>query len=183
MRWALDFNVDPMCSVVAQIEDGVVRVIDEIVLPRARTDQACEEFSRRYPAHAAGLVIYADATGKRMQTTGRSDLDVVKKEMSGGEYGRTVKFKIPTANPAVRDRVVAVNGKLQPAEGGPQMLVRPKCEGLIRDFEQVVFKEGSEVIDKERDSKLTHLSDALGYLVWQEFGEGLKIGEQGKRII
>ena len=29
------------------------------------------------------------------------------------------------------------------------------------------------MIDKERDPKRTHLSDALGYLVWQEFhGKG-----------
>ncbi len=29
------------------------------------------------------------------------------------------------------------------------------------------------MIDKDRDPKRTHLSDALGYLVWQEFqGEG-----------
>ena len=31
LLWALDFNVDPMCSVVAQVEGGRVNVIDEIV--------------------------------------------------------------------------------------------------------------------------------------------------------
>src|SRR5665213_1303081 len=41
--WALDFNVDPMCSVVAQKDRfGEVRVLDEIVLRRATTEQECE---------------------------------------------------------------------------------------------------------------------------------------------
>ena len=75
LLWALDFNVDPMCSVVAQMDGRRVRVLDEIVLRRATHEQACEEFERRFPRHAAGLVIYADATGARMQTTGMRTTD------------------------------------------------------------------------------------------------------------
>ncbi len=37
LLWALDFNVDPMCSVVAQVDGDRVRVLDEIVLSRATT--------------------------------------------------------------------------------------------------------------------------------------------------
>ena len=44
LRWALDFNVDPMCSVIAQIRDGVVHVLDEMVLSRLSTPQVCEQF-------------------------------------------------------------------------------------------------------------------------------------------
>jgi len=51
LLWALDFNVDPMCSVVAQVIDGTVFVLDEIILQRASTLQACEEFTRRFPSH------------------------------------------------------------------------------------------------------------------------------------
>ena len=43
LLWALDFNVDPMCSVGAQFVEPRVRVLDEIVLSRASTQQACEE--------------------------------------------------------------------------------------------------------------------------------------------
>jgi hypothetical protein len=182
LLWALDFNVDPMASVVAQVTGGVVTVLDEIVLERARTEQACEEFQTRYPGHAAGLRIYADASGGRMQTTGMSDLEVVRRRMDRGEY-RTVTYKIPPANPAVRERVQLVNAKLQAADGGVEMLIDPRCEGVIRDFERVLYKDGSQVVDKERDKSLTHLSDALGYLVWQEFGERRKVGEQGKWLV
>ncbi len=45
LLWALDFNVDPMCSVIAQVRrDGRVVVLDEIVLSRASTYEACSEF-------------------------------------------------------------------------------------------------------------------------------------------
>ena len=58
--------------------DERVRVLDEIVLSRASTHEACEEFARRFPAHAAGLVVYADATGARMQTTGTTDVAILQ---------------------------------------------------------------------------------------------------------
>ncbi len=50
---------------------------------------------------------------------------------------------------------------------------------MIKDLEQVTYKENSQVIDKERDPKRTHLSDALGYLVWQEFRVRLENGVRG----
>jgi len=63
------------------------------------------------------------------------------------------------------------------------MTVHPRCTELIRDFEQVTYKEHSQVIDKDRDPKRTHLSDALGYLAWQECRGGMKVGEQGRRLV
>ena len=61
-----------------------------------------------------------------------------------------------------------VNSKLFSASEAVQLFVDPRCKGLIMDFEEVIFKRDTSVIDKERDSQRTHLSDALGYLLWQE---------------
>ncbi len=186
LLWALDFNVDPMCSVVAQVKEESVLVLDEIVLSRATTQQACEEFQNRFPEHGAGVKVYADASGARMQTTGTSDLAVLKKFFRSGEYG-AVDFKVPKSNPAVRDRVQVVNAALQPADGearlGSRLKIDPRCRELIKDLEQVAYKEGSQVIDKDKDPRRTHLSDALGYLVWQELRVAEKVGERGKRLI
>jgi len=176
LLWALDFNVDPMSSVIAQMEGEGVAVLDEIVLSRATTQQACEEFQNRFPGHKAGLKVYADASGARMQTTGTSDLAVLKQFFRSGEYG-TVEFKVPKSNPAVRDRVMAVNVAFQ------GMKIDGRCKELIKDLEQVAYKENTQVIDKDRDPKRTHLSDALGYLVWQELRVAEKVGERGKRLI
>jgi hypothetical protein len=181
LLWALDFNVDPMCSVIAQVRrDGVVVVVDEIVLSRASTYDACAEFAARFPSHDGGLVVYADATGARMQTTGRTDLVILKEALR--DYG-AVEFRIPKSNPVVRERVTLMNSKLAAADGARMLLVDPRCGELIRDFEQVAFKENSQVVDKERDPRRTHLSDALGYLVWQECGGRGTVGEMGKRLI
>ena len=182
LEWALDFNVDPMSSVVAQVRGDVVTVVDEIVLSRATTLQACEEFARRFVNHPAGVKIYADATGERMQTTGESDLRMLRQFFRSGEYG-VVNFIVPTSNPAVRDRVLLMNSKLCSAEGKRTLMVDPGCTELIRDLEQVGYKENSQVIDKEKDPRRTHLSDALGYLVWQKFGTGRRIGEQSQRLL
>ena len=91
-------------------------------------------------------------------------------------------FKIPKSNPAVRERVTLMNAKLASADGKRRLQVHPKCGELIRDFEQVIYKEGCGVIDKDHDPKRTHLSDALGYLVWQECGGRRTVGEMGRRL-
>ena len=182
LMWALDFNVDPMCSVVAQVDGEQVNVLEEIVLSRASTYDACEEFGRRFGRHDAGLVVYADASGARLQTSGTTDVEILKKFLREGPYG-AARFQIPRSNPAVRDRVMLVNSKLESAAGERNLWVHPRCKELIKDFEQVAYKENSMVIDKDRDPRRTHLSDALGYLVWQECRGGPKTGEQGNRLI
>ena len=165
--WAVDFNVDPMCSVVAQIDRwGTVSVLDEIVLRRATTEQACEEFEKRFGMPPRGVVVYGDASGAAMQTTGSSDYQVIR-EYFAARLAK-VSYRVPQANPPVRDRVQTVNGRLKNAKGEVGLFVNPKCVELIADFEQVAYKEDSTQIDKDKDRKRTHLSDALGYLIWQE---------------
>jgi hypothetical protein len=178
--WAVDFNVDPMSSVIAQLKGNDIHVLDEIVLRRATTEQACEAFEQRCGIPSAGVVVYGDASGAAMQTTGFSDHQVIR-EFFRVRQAR-VTYRIPKANPAVRERVAAVNGRLQNAQGVAQLFVDPKCKELIADFEQVSYVEDSMQIDKDKDRKRTHLSDALGYLICHET-RSKDIGERGKRLI
>jgi len=76
-----------------------------------------------------------------------------------------------------------MNSKLRTASGDVGVLIDPKCRELIKDFEQVSFKEDSNQIDKDRDRFRTHLSDALGYLIWQECRPVAHIGERRERLI
>lgn len=182
LMWALDFNVDPMCSVVVQIEGPFIKVVDEIVLSRATTRQACEEFQSRYASHWAGLLVFGDASGRNQQTTGLSDYQTIE-DFFRRAGRRNVKYRIPTKNPPVKDRINLMNGKLKSAGGEVHMLVDEKAKELIKDFEEVVYKAGSTIVDKERDSRRTHMSDALGYLVWQECEKAVQYGEQGMRLL
>jgi phage terminase large subunit len=75
------------------------------------------------------------------------------------------------------------NAKLRTAAGDIRLLVDSKCKELIKDFEQVSYKADSNAIDKEKDRRRTHLSDALGYLLWQECRPQPAIGEQRERLI
>jgi len=178
--WALDFNVDPMCSVIAQVDRiGEVSVLDEIALRRATTEQACEEFEKRFGLPAAGVVVYGDASGASMHTTGYSDYQVIRSYF--GSRMAKVTYRVPKANPPVRDRVSLINARLRNARDEVQLFVDPKCKELIDDFEQVSYQEESMQIDKDKDRKRTHLSDALGYLIWQEDRSGT-IGERGERL-
>jgi phage terminase large subunit len=180
--WALDFNVDPMSSVVAQKDGEEIRVVDEIVLSRASTIQACEEFHARYPNHQAGVVVYGDASGQRLQTAGTTDYQMIKEYFRSTAY-RNLRFKVPPSNPSVRERVALVNSKLCAADEQARLFVHCRCSGLIKDLEEVSFKPDSGIIDKDRNPQRTHLSDALGYLIWQECKARTKFGEQGRRLI
>ena len=181
LYWALDFNVDPMSSVIVQIEKGKILVVDEIVIRHATTEQACEEFMKRFPKYRSKLVIHGDASGNQRQTTGLSDFQMVR-DFFRVHTTTTVRYGIAKSNPSVRDRVNLVNRTLLTAAGDINLAVDPRCKELIKDFEQVCFKAETNEIDKMRDRQRTHASDALGYLVWQELGPVKDAGERNRPL-
>jgi hypothetical protein len=168
LLWTLDFNVNPMCSLVAQRSGDVVKVLDEILLRNGTTEKACEELLKRFPKHSAGVTVYGDASAHHQQTTGLSDYEMIQGYLSS-HATMPVAYVVPRSNPSVRERINLTNAKLRSASNSVELLVDPKCKELIMDFEQVCFKENSNLIDKDRDRQRTHMSDALGYLLWQEF--------------
>jgi phage terminase large subunit len=178
--WAVDFNVDPMSSVIAQTRGHEISVVDEIVLRRATTQDACEEFEKKVGMPRAGVVVYGDASGASSQTTGFSDYGVIREFFR--QRSARVSYRVPAANPPVKDRVGAVNARLRNAKGEVQLVVNPRCRELIADFEQVSYLEDSMQIDKDKDRRRTHTSDALGYLVFQEYRSGAPVGERRERL-
>ncbi len=167
-----DFNVDPMAWVVTQKgihgESGLaeIRVIDEFFVKNTNTMDVCEMFKDRYPNHDAGLYLYGDATGKaRHSSSNKTNWKIIQNELAA--YAPIMR--VPTRNPAERDRINAVNGVTCNSRGVRRLQVNPKCKKTIRDLEQVAFKEGTSQIDKKRSLELTHMSDALGYRIEQEF--------------
>jgi hypothetical protein len=182
LKWALDFNVNPMCSVVVQIEGQTVLVLEEIALEWASTEQACEAFAARFARHAAGITVYGDASGNRMQTAGTTDYRIIQEYFQKAGYGG-VTYKVPRANPLVRERVGLLNAKLRTAAGEKHLLVDRRCVELIKDLEEVRYRPEGHVIDKDKDPRRTHLSDALGYLVWQECRPQTPVGEQSVPLL
>ncbi len=181
LLWALDFNVAPMSSVLVQQHSGRLVVIDEIVLERATTEEAGQEFENRYKSHKASLEIFGDASGRNMHTTGTTDYSMLQGFLYQTGF-RHVKLNVPQKNPPVLSRVQKVNALLTNALGEVRLEVDPRCKELIKDFEEVMFKPDSGIVDKVRDPRRTHASDALGYLVWALYGEKVKAGEINKPL-
>ena len=183
LLWSWDFNINPMSSVFCQEREGKISVVDEIVLPTSSTPEVCEEFLRRYGGHRAGLEIYGDASGGNTHTvTGTSDYDLIRKFLARNQQLKG-EMLVPRSNPPVRSRINAVNAYLRNGRGDQRLSVSGKCRELIKDLEQVCYKPDSGQIDKGRDSHRTHLSDALGYLLWQRSNTLGRVGERGDRLV
>ena len=150
----MDFNVNPMTAVICQIINDKVYVIDEIYLEQSHTKEMAETIRLKYPGP---WTFIPDATGKALKTSaaGISDHEILK------QHG----FQIPfVQNPFRADRYNCVNNLLEKG----RLIVNRKCVKLIRDLEQVSYKEGTNLPDTKEKS-LTHISDALGYLCHHAF--------------
>ncbi len=92
--WTLDFNVDPMCSVICQIEDNstrsdlvmgrrsrVLNVIDEIVSANATVGHAVAEFIRRSERYSSRgqleVHLYGDVGGHARSSVGGTSWQMV----------------------------------------------------------------------------------------------------------
>ena len=182
LLWALDFNVDPMASVVVQIAGSVAEVVDEIFMRRATTKDTCEEFLSRYAQHPAGIRIYGDASGKSSHSTGPSDYQMIR-DVFRAHCAHPPDQRVPSHNPPVRERISVVNAKLLSAAGDIGLFIDPRCKELIKDFEQLSYKERTTQPDKDKDPERSHASDALGYLLWQEFHKGPAGERQTGRLL
>lgn len=189
--WSLDFNVDPMCSVIAQVTEmntsslyeiltgkktRVIEVMDEICLNNSRTLEACEEFDARVQKIARGkrfkLEVYGDATANRRDTRGDdSDWEQIWRFLSSRGYD--FSNMVRSSNMPVRARVNAMNAALRSASGVVSLYVAPKCKELRTDLKEVMWKRDSmgnttSQLDNS-DKKRTHVSDALGYYIQTMF--------------
>jgi hypothetical protein len=190
--WAIDFNVSPFCSVLAQVWNGMVYVLEEMILPDSNTPAACEEFLSRTQKWVGGcplpIRVYGDATGEQHRTSAsRTDWQIVKEFFGRYKDRYQASFHLPNSNPSVKDRINCVNAKLRNHAGQNLLLINASCKHLIKDFEQVSWKSdphGNSLagLDKS-DSMRTHVSDAVGYLIAHEFPMRPMRGEMPGRMI
>lgn len=156
-----DFNVSPCVWELLQTDNGKVRVFDEVVLKDTNTVEMARETIRRYNGHKPGVIVYGDAAGSARSTTGKSDYAIL------GEMGFRNQRILP-CNPAVRDRVNAVNSMLRNTRDEARLYHHPRCGYLRKDFETVEWKDGGRELDKA-NAERTHASDGLGYFISAEF--------------
>lgn len=127
-------------------------------------------------AHRGMIIAFGDQRGTyRSAQSGEASWDIVEKVFFKlGNYGRNV----PDEQPAPRSRVDSVNAKLCNEGDIRSLWIDPRCEELIRDFEQVMWDETGQALREWRrggtgtEMHRTHLTDGLGYMVHRLFPGG-----------
>lgn len=163
----LDFNVNPMCWILGQHKQGSgIYYGEEIYLKNTHTQEAAQELLERIKGHSAGVILIGDASGKARKTSaaGHTDYDLLAQVLKAN--GIKFENKTPNENPLVKDRVNTMNARFKAADGTISLWINEiTCPKANKDFERVVWKEGSSVIFDKSDPELTHMSDGAGYPV------------------
>lgn len=210
--WTLDFNVDPMTSLICQCEIDfkkqeydfitgnrtpehlrkTINVLEEIFLPNSNTQAAVAEFHKRaqkyVPKHGGKLEvqIFGDASGYHRKSTSRTDYKVIEDEFRQlGGY--SLSLLASRNNPGQRDRVTTVNVAFRNAAGERRLFVHPECVQLRRDLVSMKWHRehsGKPTNDlDDSDPNRGHISDALGYLVWSLLKLKSKVGPRHERLL
>lgn len=169
-----DFNVDPMCWIVAHKDEDSVYFIDEIVIENTNTQNAIEEFTQRYPNHKHQIIINGDASGDYRNCASEfTNYKIIENHLKSVGYKPV--FKLRPFNPSIKTRIAAFNAKVKNTNGERNLFISPKCKWLIYNMYNLKFKEGTGIIDipnhyqiKTQDKELKFLShpfDAASYLV------------------
>jgi len=171
LLWSWDFNVDPLCSIIAQREGNIYSFKKELVQAPGNIPEMCQMFYDAFPRHGAEIWLYGDASGnRRTGQSGKSDYFIILQEMKS--YGVPIRLRVSESNPNVPDRINAVNRLMKDEEGQVRIQVDPSCHELIADFEGVL-RDGKGGILKTSNRKdpyfwRTHISDATGYMLAYE---------------
>lgn len=150
----MDFNVQKMAAVVYVIRDGEpspVRAVDEF-MNLFDTRAMIEKITDRYKGHS--ITVYPDASGDNRKTSA-SDSDIALLKKAG------FVVRVNPANPAVKDRINAMNGMLCNTYGERRMLVNTnKCTKYSQCLERQIYDDKSE---PDKHGGYDHANDAGGY--------------------
>lgn len=173
LHLSCDFNVDPMCWVVAHKDMEDIHFIDEIVIENTTTQQAIEEFIRKYPNHRGKIIINGDASGDyRNAQSEFTNYTIIKRALE--EHGYQPIFHLRNFNPPILNRIQAFNARVKNAKGENHIFVSPKCKWLLHNIYNLSFKEGTSIVNvpsqkqikNDREMKfMEHPFDAASYLV------------------
>lgn len=155
----MDFNVLKMAAAVYVIRQGVPMLLDEIVGARD-TPTMAQLIKERYPFHQ--ITIFPDAAGQATSSKNSSESDHAILRASG------FKLEVNGTNPAIKDRLNAVNAAICNSKGERLLMVNTnKCPRATEALEQQVYDDFGM---PDKKSGLDHISDALGYFLVKRFG-------------
>ena len=156
LRIGIDFNVTNTNAVIGCRLGNQLLLIDEISGAHD-TDALAQEIQRRFPNRR--IYVYPDASGgNRSTNASRTDIQILESYGFSNQSSRS--------NPAVRDRVLAVQALLENSKGQVRVQISDKCKRLIECLELQSWNSKGE---PDKEAGYDHLNDAFGYLVVREF--------------
>jgi hypothetical protein len=177
-----DFNIDPMCWVLAHRIGDRLEVFDELIIRDCNTPRALNELWNRYGHHPGGWQFYGDASGRARKTSAtQSDYAHIwnDERFKKSRGGRTLHY--PGDNPGLEDRFSATNARLCNAEGLRRLFIDRKCRRLIEDLETRSYKAGTREPADGKDQG--HASDALDYIVHRIWPIRFNVAGEGKQSV
>lgn len=150
----VDFNVYNTTGIICVDRADYPIVVDELTGVRD-TPALARMLVERFPGHH--ITAYPDASGRAHKSTDASlsDLQILR------DAGITVR--VNSKNPAVKDRVNAVNAQILNGDGTRRLQINTnKCPVMTECLEQQVFDKNG---DPDKTAGKDHAPDALGYLV------------------
>lgn len=150
----MDFNRLHMSAVIYALRDGWPVAVDEITDGRD-TPQMVELFLERYKRKGHPVTIFPDASGQNSSSknASESDLSILKKA------GLVVR--VNSTNPAITDRVNAVNALILNGQGERRLKVNThRCPHLTDGLEQQAYDKNGM---PDKSSGIDHVIDAAGY--------------------
>ncbi len=144
----MDFNITNMNAVVNVIDGKEKTAVAEIV-GKYDTYEMANFIKETYKGHK--IIIYPDASGNSRNTSGKSDHQIL----------RAFGFQViaPSKNPAVRDRVNAVNKAFREMEYKVNVHT---CSRYAEALERMAYKNG----EPDKTSGFDHITEAGGYFVY-----------------
>lgn len=149
----MDFNVGKMSAVVHVLRGDEPHAVEEVT-DVFDTPAMCALLKSRYAGHS--IMVYPDASGASRRSNNASASDIAILSQNG--------FRVCSnpANPAVKDRVLAMNRMLH-NDGVRRYRVNPQgCPQYVESLEKQAYDKNGE---PDKSSGLDHLLDAGGYFI------------------
>lgn len=153
----MDFNVGKMSAVVFVMRDGDPHAVDELT-GILDTPAMIASIKGRYVGHA--VYVYPDSTGGNRKSNNASESDIA--------LLRQAKFSVfaPSANPPVKDRVLAMNQMIH-SEGKRRLRVSADlCPSFVESLEKQAYDKNGE---PDKTTGFDHVNDAAGYFMHYKF--------------
>ncbi|CAJ0903238.1 phage terminase large subunit family protein [Alcaligenes faecalis] len=165
----MDFNVLNMTAVINTIRGGKPLSLAELTKVRD-TPTMARMLKERYQSKGHQVVIYPDASGKNTSSKNASESDLSILAQAG------FQVIVDSINPAVKDRVNAVNALILNDKGERRWLVNTgNCPTLTESIEQQAYDKNGE---PDKEAGHDHAPDAVGYMLAKRWPIAERVARQ-----